>query len=159
MLRLTFTEEQRQILSRERFQHPHPRVRKKFEVVWLKSQGLRHDEIARLADISNKTLRSYLKEYAEGGFAGLSRISFHRPQSRLAAHQDTIITEFQVHPPATINEARHRIEQLTGLKRSPTAIRTFLKRCKLKRRKTGVLPAKVNPEIQEEFKRNTWSPD
>ncbi len=41
MLRLTFTEEQRQILSRERFQHPHPRVRKKFEVVWLKSQGLR----------------------------------------------------------------------------------------------------------------------
>lgn len=155
MLRLTFTEEQRQILNHERFHHPHPRVRKKFEVVWLKSQDLPHYQIARLADVSNKTLHSYLQEYAEGGLAKLKEVAFYRPQSQLVAHQRTIETHFRACPPATVNEARHRIAELTGLKRSPTAIRTFLKRCGLKRLKTGVLPAKAKPEVQEEFKKNT----
>ncbi|MCI0668812.1 MAG: helix-turn-helix domain-containing protein, partial [Methylococcaceae bacterium] len=59
-------------------------------MIWLKSQGIRHDEIARLAGVSNKTLYSYLKAYAESGFAGAGKVSFHRPQSQLIAYQSAI---------------------------------------------------------------------
>ena len=39
MLRLTFTDAEKRALKHERFHHPHPRVRRKMEVLWLKSQG------------------------------------------------------------------------------------------------------------------------
>ncbi|MGH8500207.1 MAG: hypothetical protein ACRERV_15580, partial [Methylococcales bacterium] len=61
------------------------------------------------------------------------------------AYPSAIASSFQADPPATVNEAGHRIAELTEPDRSPTAIRTFLKRCGLKRLKTGVLPAKAQP--------------
>ncbi|MGF1614845.1 MAG: IS630 family transposase, partial [Gammaproteobacteria bacterium] len=59
MLRLTFTEMEKQALAYERVHRPHPRVRRRMDVLWLKSQGLAHQDIARLAGVSPKTLRSY----------------------------------------------------------------------------------------------------
>ena len=61
MLRLTFTDAEKRALEHERFHHPHPRVRRKMEVLWLKSQGLAHQEIARLAGVSGKTLHSFFE--------------------------------------------------------------------------------------------------
>jgi hypothetical protein len=40
MLQLEFTETEKQALHYERFNHPHPRVQLKMEVLWLKSQNL-----------------------------------------------------------------------------------------------------------------------
>jgi hypothetical protein len=40
MIKLEFTEEDKRLLSYGRFNHPHPRVQLKMEVLWLKSQGL-----------------------------------------------------------------------------------------------------------------------
>ena len=62
MLRLTFTETEAQALSHERFHHSHPRVRRKMEALWLKSQGLAHQDIAQLVNVSGKTLRGYFQE-------------------------------------------------------------------------------------------------
>jgi len=156
MLRLTFTEAEARALAHERFHHPHPRVRRKMEVLWLKSQGLAHQEIARFAGVSSKTLRSYLQQYVEGGVAGLKELHFRRPQSELVAHQEAIVAYFLAHPPASINEAVDAIRTLTGLSRSPTQVRLFLKeRCGMKRLKTGTLPAKADPDVQEAFKKNT----
>ena len=71
-------------MAHERFHHEHPRVRRKMEALWLKSQGLAHQEIARLAGVSGNTLRSYLQQYAEGGIAGLKELHFRQPKSELA---------------------------------------------------------------------------
>ncbi len=156
MLRLTFTEAEAKALKDERFHHPHPHVRRKMEVLWLKSQGLAHQDIAQLAGVSGKTLRSYLQQYVGGGVAGLKELHFRRPQSELVAHQETIAAHFLAHPPASINEAVDTIRRLTGLSRSPTQVRLFLReKCGLKRLKTGTLPAKADPEVQEAFKKNT----
>ena len=105
MLRLTFTQAEAEALEDERFQHPHPHVRRKMEALWLKSQGLAHQDIARLAGVSGKTLRTYLRQYVEGGVAGLRETHFRRPQSELVAHQETITAYLLAHPPASINEA------------------------------------------------------
>ena len=45
MITIEFTEEDTQALHHERFHHPHPRVQKKMEALWLKSQELPHKEI------------------------------------------------------------------------------------------------------------------
>ena len=49
MARLTFSEEEQQALQRERFEHPHPRVQQRLEVLWLISQGMTYARAARLA--------------------------------------------------------------------------------------------------------------
>ncbi len=159
MLRLAFTKEQARFLGSQRFSHPHPRVRRKLEVLWLKSQGLAHQEIARLAGVTGKTVRRYFHEYVDGGFAGLSELHFRKPQSELVAHQEKIAAHFRDHPPASINEAIAAIRDLTGLTRSPTQVRHFLKeKCGMKRLKTGTLPAKADPDAQDAFKKKSLNP-
>jgi transposase len=94
MRRLTFTETEAQTLSYERFYHSHPRVRRKMEVLWLKSQGFAHKDSAQLVGVSGKTLRSYLQQYVDGGIEGLKELHFRQPQSELLAHQEAITTNF-----------------------------------------------------------------
>jgi hypothetical protein len=58
MRSVEFSEVAKQALHYERFHHPHPRVQLKMEVVWLKSQGLTHEEIGRLAQVDLKTVEN-----------------------------------------------------------------------------------------------------
>ena len=83
MIQLEFTEAQKQSLHYERYRHPHPRVQRKMEALWLKSQGVAHREISRLTGISSTTLTSYLRAYQEGGIEALKTVRFYRPQSDL----------------------------------------------------------------------------
>ncbi|HMB05327.1 MAG TPA: helix-turn-helix domain-containing protein [Isosphaeraceae bacterium] len=62
---ITFTAEDRRALAHQRYYHPEPRVRRKMEVLWLKSHGLTHDQIATYADVSRRTVQRYLDEYLE----------------------------------------------------------------------------------------------
>jgi transposase len=126
------------------------------EVLWLKSQGLAHQEISRLAGVNGNTLVRYLHEYQQGGIEQIKRLNFRGQPSKLQGHRESIEAYFRAHPPATINEACEKIADLTGIRRSPTQVRLFLKqRCGMKRLKTGVLPAKADPAQQEAFKKNS----
>lgn len=157
MLRLTFSEEDIKELHDQRYHHPHPRVQQKMEALLLKAKGLPHHQIATCVGICENTLRTYLKQYQAGGIEALKVLQFYRPTSDLEAHHDTIEAYFQEHPPSTIPEAVKRIEQLTGLKRSPTQVGIFLKKLGLKRLKTSGVPAKCDVKLQETFKKTNWS--
>ncbi len=102
MIYLEFTEEEKQSLYYERFHHPHPRVQRKMEALWLKSQK---------------------------------------------------------QPPATINEAISTIELLTGIKRSPTQVRKFLKSMGMRCLKVGQIPSKADPERQAEYQKKNSNRD
>ena len=158
MITIEFTEEEKQTLHHERFHHPHPRVQQKMEAVWLKSQGLAHQEICRLTCISKPTLCTYLKDYQEGGIEKLKAVNFYRPTSELAVHASTLEGYFREHPPASIKEAAAKIEELTGIKRSETQVRHFLTSLGMKPRKVGMIPAKADPERQEQFKHDELEP-
>jgi hypothetical protein len=69
MIHIDFTPEQIDALHHERFHHPHPRVQQKIEAVYLKSQGLLHQ------DICTAPLKS---DHLSGG-------SFVRPITAIAA--------------------------------------------------------------------------
>ncbi len=62
MRRFTFTAEDLDAIRHARYHHPHPRIQQKMEVLWLKSQGLTHEAIARLSDLSRRSVQRYLDE-------------------------------------------------------------------------------------------------
>lgn len=129
MIRLEFSTEAIDQLRYEKRYHPHPRVRQKMEALYLKSQGLPHHQICELVGIRGRaTLVRYLKDYASGGLEQLAKVNFRRPISDLTQHRETIEQAIREQPPATINAARHLIEQCTGLQRSTTSVRKFLKK-------------------------------
>ena len=97
------------------------------------------------------------KQYQSGGIEALKRLEFRRPTSDLEAHHDTIETSFREHPATTIPQAAKRIEELTGIKRSPTQVGIFLNKLGLKRLKTSAIPAKCDVQLQESLKKTSWS--
>ena len=125
---LEFTPEIIEVVNYERFHHPVPLVQRRMEVLWLKCHGLPHEQIALLGNISETTLREYFQLYQEGGVEGLKQVHFYRPESELTAHVNSLEEYFRVNPPTSIKEAQSEIEALTGIKRSETQVREFLKK-------------------------------
>ncbi len=80
MIEVEFTEEQIKQLHYLRFNHPYPRVQLKMEVLYLKSQGLLQNEIAKLAKVTTETVRNYIKEFQAGGIESLKTIKFRRQE-------------------------------------------------------------------------------
>jgi len=151
MIKIEFTEGDIKALNYERYHHPHPRVQRKMEALWLKRQGEPHNKIAQLTGISINVVTQYIKEYKTGGIEKLKELNFYRPESKLNEHKQTIEDYFRVHPPATIKEAMNTIEKLTGLKRSEKQVMKFLKKIGLRHRKVGTIPSKANVDEQENF--------
>ena len=110
-------------------------------------------KICQLAGISPNTLLTYLRDYQEGGIEKLKEINFYRPKSELESQRETLKKYFEKNPPATINEAVCRTEELTGIKRSPTQVRKFLKSMGMKCIKVGSLPSKADRDEQEDYQK------
>jgi transposase len=162
MIRIEFTAEMIAELKYQRYHHPHPRVQQKMEVLYLKSQGLAHQDIRQICGITKTTLTTYLKQYIEGGVARLQRLDYQGQPSLLNQHTESLESCFQAHPPKTITEAQARIKEMTGIERSPTQVRAFLQRMGMQRRKVGFVPGKSGtPEKiaeQETFREERLEP-
>jgi transposase len=158
MLKLDFTTEQIQRLKHLRFHHPHPRVRRKMEALFLKSQGFPHSTIANLVGVNRNTLTNYLKEFQTGGIPALEELNFYQPTSQLEPFKSVIIAHFQAHPFVSINHAKAEIETLTGVVLCPSQIREFLVKLGIKRRKVGQIPAKADLDKQAQFLENELQP-
>jgi transposase len=128
MRRFTFPPEVLDTLRYERYHHPHPRVQQRMEVVWLKSQGLAHHDIARLADVSRRSVQRYLDDFAAGGLERLRRLAWPGRANALAAHRDSLEDYFLEHPPRSAREAQAAIAEQTGVRRGLTQVRAFLKK-------------------------------
>jgi transposase len=151
MIHIDFTPTDIDALHHERFHHPHPRVQLKMEAVYLKSQGLAHQEICRLVRISENTLRAYLGQFQEGGVERLKRTDWAGTAGELAEHGAALEDYFRENPPRSTAEAAGAIERLTGVRRGPTQVREFLGKMGLKFRKLGMIPAKADAAEQARF--------
>src|SRR5262245_64768708 len=99
MRRFTFAPEDLDAIRHQRFRSPHPRVQQKMEVLWLKSQGCTHEDIARLADVSRRSVQRYLDEFAEGGLDRLRCLPWKGKPNELAAHHASLEDHFLENPP------------------------------------------------------------
>jgi len=127
-LQLTFTPEIQDVLNYERYHHPVPLVQRRMEALWLKSHGLPHAQIAELVGVSENTVRDYFGLYAAGGVEKLKELNWYQPGSVLDEQITSLEAYFREHPPASVKEAQSKIEGLTGIPRSETQVREFLKK-------------------------------
>jgi transposase len=127
-MQMQFSPEVIAIFNEERYDHPIPLVQRRMEALWLKSHNLPHGQIAKLVGICENTLRDYFKLYLDNGVDSLRTVRFYRPQSELCVHTTSLETYFRKHPPTSIKKAQFDIETLTGIKRSHTQVRNFLKK-------------------------------
>jgi transposase len=124
----TFTAEDLDTIRHDRYHHPHPRVQQKMEVLWLKRQGFTHEDIARLADVSRRSVQRYLDEFLAGGLEHVRRVPWKGKANELTAHQGSLEDYFVEHPPRSAREAQSAIERETGVRRGLTQVRVFLKK-------------------------------
>lgn len=128
MRHFTFTPEDLTTIRHERYHHPHPRVQQKMTVLWLKSQGFTHEDIARGANVSRRSVQRYLDEFANGGLQRIRQLPWKGKPNELAAHRSSLEDYFVEHPPRSSREAQVAIEQQTGVRRGLTQVRVFLKK-------------------------------
>src|SRR5262249_15585534 len=100
MSRLTFTDDDLSAIAFERYYHPEPFVQRKFEVLWLKSQGLAHHDIARLAGVSRASVQRYLREFLTGGLDAIRRYPWRGQPSAPGGHRASPQNHLRPHPPA-----------------------------------------------------------
>jgi transposase len=155
MIKVKFSDQDLKTIEHERFHHPVPRVQRRMEVLWLKSQGLPHKQIAKLAGVCDNALTKYLRVYRQGGLDEIRKVNFYRPKSELEKYSESIEQHFRENPVASINEAVAEIEKLTGIRRSRTQVRTFLRKLGMRHRKVGSIPANADLDKQEHFKKNS----
>ncbi|MCH2207999.1 MAG: helix-turn-helix domain-containing protein [Lentisphaerales bacterium] len=71
MIPIEFPEKIIDDIEYNRYNFPNPKVQRKMEALYLKSQGLSHGLICKLCRISPVTLVKYLRQYQEGGIERL----------------------------------------------------------------------------------------
>jgi transposase len=124
----TFSEKVLAEIRHDRYHHPHPRVQRKMEVLWLKSRGLTHADIAALADVSPRSVQRYLDEFERGGLDGVRRLNWPGKACALDEHLPSLEDHFLEHPPRSAREAQEAIERLTGVRRGLSQVRAFMKK-------------------------------
>lgn len=158
MIQIRVSQQQKLEIKRLRDDHPHPTIRRRMDALWLKAQGLPHQDICRIVGISNNTLCRYLRMFESGALTKVQAVNFYTPTSELDEYRLRLASHFREHPPTSIKEAMEEIEKLTGLKRSVSAVGKFLTSIGMRPRKVGAIPSKADPEVQEEFKNNKLDP-
>jgi len=159
MLQINLSETEIQRLKYERFHYPCPLIQKRINAVYLKSilcQSSAH--IGKLVDLDRNAVSRWLHAYNHGGFEALCQCNYGTNQSDLEQFSSTILDSFLTKPPMNSREAAVRIEEMTGIKRSPVQVRHFMKRNGLRYRKTGHIPAKADSAKQKEWVETKLAP-
>src|SRR5262245_28610338 len=117
MRRFTFSPEVVAEIRHDRYHHPHPRVQRKMEVLWLKSRGLTHADIAAFADVSPRSVQRYLDEFEQGGLERIRSLGWRGQTCALDEHLPSLEDYFIEHPPRSARQAQQAIERLTGIRR------------------------------------------
>jgi transposase len=128
MLRVSISLADLATIQHDRFYHPHPHIMMRMHTLSLHHAGESAARIAQLLDRNPKTIRACLKAYQEGGLQAVYQYEKHKHECALNAHTAQIEEALEKRPPQNANEAGAIIERLTGIKRSPTQIRAFLKK-------------------------------
>jgi transposase len=132
-----FSPEDVEEINYQRYNHLAPLVQRRMDAIRLKAYGMLHKQIAEIIGISENTLRDYFELYEQGGLEKLKEIHYYQPESELKEHIVSLEVYFREHPPAStlapgasagVKQAQHEVEIITGVRRSETQIREFLKK-------------------------------
>jgi transposase len=127
-IQLDFTPELITEIRYQRYNHLVPLVQRRMETLLLKAHNLSHAQIEEIVGVTGNTIREYFELYKQGGIEKLKEINYYKCEGELVKHIVSWEAYFRNHPPASIKEAQKEIEEITGVKRSETQVREFLKK-------------------------------
>ncbi len=148
---LILTEKQINELQHQRIHNEHPRVRQRMDAVWLRANGMTQVCVAEMLGITRHTIAGYEDLYEAGGIDALKELKWGGHISPLEEYASEIEDYLEKYPPRTLEEACDLIEELTGIRREKSFVHEFLRRLKIRRLKTGMMPSKADPQKQEDF--------
>lgn len=157
MIHISFSPKDLEIINVERFTEADPIISRRLHVLYFKSLNLQHQKICEYADISSPALIQILRKYSRGGLEEVKKLNWKPRRAILDDHSELLKQHFLEHPPESVKAAGEEIKKLTNIKRGKTQIRRFLHKLGMKPRKVSAIPAKADPEEQEQFKKNCWS--
>ena len=152
MREITFSEADVQAIGHDRYHYPDPRVQRHMEILWLKHHGFSHQDIALLAGGSRSTVQRTLTAYLEGGLERIRQAPSREAHSELDGHRASVQEAFSKRPPRSAKEAKHIIEQHTGIRRGLTQVRRFMHRLGLRPLKTIAIPVPPKASLGEHVK-------
>jgi len=159
MLPINLSKAEIQELKYERFHYPCPIVQKRLTAVLLfATVKASLSTIGLMSGLHRHSVVYWVKVYEKEGIASLFTVNYGTNQSKLEQHTESIISSFQSKPPMHAREAKARIEQMTGMSRSPTQVRSFMHRHGLHYIKMGHIPAKADTEKQRQWVNTTLKP-
>ena len=141
-------------IQHERNKNSNMKIRSRFQILWLTKKFDNSKIIAEIANVSRRQVFKTIAIYEESGLAGITEIKHHTQQSKLFGFKDLICEELKNKTPSSIKEARNIIYQLTGIKRSLTQIRKFLKNLGMKYLKPLLIPmGSKETDLSEKIKK------
>ena len=149
---ITFSEADVQALACQRYHHPDPRVQRHLEILWLKHHGFADEAIATLASCSRSTVQRTLTAFLQGGMDQILLILPKESSSALDDQRLALEAIFTKEPPRSVKQARHVIEEHTGIRRGLTQVRHFLHRLKMAPRRVAALPIPPKSTLPEHAK-------
>uniref|UniRef100_UPI00261D411B helix-turn-helix domain-containing protein n=1 Tax=uncultured Microscilla sp. TaxID=432653 RepID=UPI00261D411B len=116
------------LLRYEKYNHPLITVQKRAEIILLLAtqKQLRRGEIASQVDVCRNTVTNTIKLYQQRGLSGLTQVNFCGRQSELASWEDSLLEYFKNNPVSTVSAAVAKVEELTGIKKSPSRVRVWM---------------------------------
>jgi len=104
------------------------RLMKEIVCTVLLAFGIAPSVIHEKLGVSYKSLRRYREYTVERRLNELLEIKESNHKSVLEKHKAQIEREFETKPPRTLKEAKSRIKEMTGISRSVSNIRRWLKK-------------------------------
>ena len=138
------------IISKRRHDHPDKKIRLRLNILWFTTQCDSAPQIAKFVGASARHVFNIIEMYKTYGLKRVMEINYFKQESKLEGFSDLIREEFEKNPPASIKEARIRIKEMTGIRRSLTQIKVFIKKLGMKLLKTGTIPMGKNETSLEE---------
>lgn len=159
MLLVNISAAEIQQLNYERFHYPCPIIQKRIHAVYLKATlGMSNATIGQIAGLHAHSVSHWVKLYHSQGFESLCQFNYGTNKSEMESYSEGILQSFKQHPPMNACEAKSRIEEITGISRSPSQVREFMKRHGFGYLKTGHIPAKADTEKQQQWLKSTLEP-
>ena len=116
MIKLTFTEHDIAELKREKEYNPFPKVRRRCETVYVKSQGFQNKDVEKIVGISHSTVTNHLKLYQQGGIEALKTLNYKGQPSKLHQNTDQIKASFEAQPVGLLKKQEPELQRLPGLR-------------------------------------------
>ncbi len=156
MVQARYSDLQLRILDEARFCQKTDAINRRINAVYFWGLGRTQLEATRLANVSPNTLRKSIAALESGGLAAVVADGREGPPSALDPHAEVIKADFTAHPPGSVAQAAARIAELTGVRRQPTQVRTFMRGLGMTPRRLSPIPGKADPLRQADFKKKSW---